>query len=67
MYLRIMVVHHLSFGRCFDPEDPSIGLLNARVLQAFRASEIRSLSLSASLIDQDGLNISGSDSLRGNV
>ena len=43
----------------------SLGLLNAQVLDAFRTSEIRSLSLTASLLDQNGLNISGRDSLRG--
>ncbi|KAF8896639.1 hypothetical protein BD779DRAFT_1433731, partial [Infundibulicybe gibba] len=37
------------------------GHLNARILAVFRTSEIQSICLTASLIDEQGLNISGSD------
>lgn len=41
------------------------GLLNARVMAMLRTSEIRYLSLSNSLEDEDGLNIEGGDILKG--
>jgi hypothetical protein len=41
------------------------GLLNARVLNALRTSEIKSLSLVATLGDENGLNIAGVEPLRG--
>ena len=45
----------------------SAGLLNVRVLDMLRTSEIRSLSLTASLLDEDGLNMSGRDMLPGKL
>ena len=42
------------------------GLLNERVLNAFRHTNIRVLSLTESLGAENGLNITGSDVLRGN-
>ena len=41
------------------------GLLNERTLNALRNTEIQSLSLVASLRDENGLNMSGMESLRG--
>ena len=37
------------------------GLLNAAILSILRTSEIRSLALTTSLFDEDGLNLAGQD------
>ncbi|TRM68547.1 hypothetical protein BD626DRAFT_118050 [Schizophyllum amplum] len=37
------------------------GLLNPAILSILRTSELRSLSLTASLLDEDGLNLAGQD------
>lgn len=44
---------------------PSSGLLNTRVLHILRTSEIRSLTLTETLLDENGLNIAGADVLPG--
>jgi hypothetical protein len=49
--------------RIFQP----LGLLDTRVLDVLRTSKISSLSLSASLLDEGGLNLSGRDILHGKL
>jgi hypothetical protein len=41
------------------------GLLNARVLEVFRASEVWRLDLVGSVVDELGLNGSGAEALAG--
>ena len=42
-----------------------IGYLDSRVLNVFRQSEIELLDLTASCVDQEGLNLGAQDLLRG--
>src|SRR3984957_12627228 len=59
---RLVLVNEL---RVFVNCSYFLGLLNFRVLNLLRSSDVECLHLAPSIIDQDGLNLAGQDILHG--